>query len=336
MRVLRVENERITVETRGEGEQTANLPALLTVEKTKTLRKPRLRSKMGALEVWDAERLGADLSRCGLAGSPTRVIETKENQSGKRKCQMISRDRLAWAIEQGLNKERESTVTAEVGAERLGRVCIVGEAPRGFAESVSDEIVVLPLTDAHDLARRIEEASPRAVLWASDAKSKRVSAEVASMLGLGLCADCTHLACEGGELMMIRPALSGSVIAKIKSLTEPAMATVRTESGSGSRVIVGVGYGVRHALDRAGALADELGAELCASRRLVDNGDASYEAQVGLTGKTVSPCVYIAIGISGAVHHIAGMERAGTVIAINPDKNAPIFEYADYGILAEF
>ena len=61
-----------------------------------------------------------------------------------------------------------------------------------------------------------------------------------------------------------------------------------------------------------------------------------YEMQVGLTGKTVSPPVYIAVGVSGAVHHIAGMQRAGTVIAINPDKNAPIFEYADYGIVEEF
>jgi len=58
-----------------------------------------------------------------------------------------------------------------------------------------------------------------------------------------------------------------------------------------------------------------------------------YNMQVGLTGKTVSPIVYIAVGVSGAVHHIAGMQKSGTVIAINPDKNAPIFDYADYGIL---
>ena len=60
-----------------------------------------------------------------------------------------------------------------------------------------------------------------------------------------------------------------------------------------------------------------------------------YGLQVGLTGKTVSPPVYIAIGISGAVHHIVGMQHAGMVIAINPDKDAPIFEYADYGILVK-
>ena len=61
-----------------------------------------------------------------------------------------------------------------------------------------------------------------------------------------------------------------------------------------------------------------------------------YELQVGLTGKTVSPSVYIATGISGAVHHIVGMDKSGTVIAINPDKEAPIFDYADYGIVSDF
>ena len=74
--------------------------------------------------------------------------------------------------------------------------------------------------------------------------------------------------------------------------------------------------------------------ETAASRLAVDSEMFPYEKQVGMTGKTVSPAVYIAIGISGAVHHIAGMKQSGTVIAINPDKNAPIFDYADYGIVA--
>ena len=68
------------------------------------------------------------------------------------------------------------------------------------------------------------------------------------------------------------------------------------------------------------------------TRKAVDNDILPYTMQVGLTGKTVSPPVYIAVGVAGAVHHIAGMQKSGTVIAINPDKQAPIFEYADYGI----
>ena len=69
---------------------------------------------------------------------------------------------------------------------------------------------------------------------------------------------------------------------------------------------------------------------------MVDNDILPYTMQVGLTGKTISPPIYIAIGVSGAVHHIAGMEKSGTIIAINPDKNAPIFDYADYGIISDF
>ena len=67
---------------------------------------------------------------------------------------------------------------------------------------------------------------------------------------------------------------------------------------------------------------------------MVDNGYLDYPSQVGLTGKTVAPPVYIAVGVSGAVHHIVGMQQSGTIIAINPDKNAPIFDYADFGIVS--
>ena len=156
------------------------------------------------------------------------------------------------------------------------------------------------------------------------------------MLSLGLCADCTSLDCEEGTLMMYRPALGGSIIAKIKSLTVPAMATVRTESEGVGNIIVAAGYGVRECMDRVRAFADSLGAELCATRKAVDHDFAPYTAQVGLTGKCVAPPVYIALGVSGAVHHIVGMQRAGTVIAVNPDKDAPIFDYADFGIVDEF
>jgi electron transfer flavoprotein alpha subunit len=80
-------------------------------------------------------------------------------------------------------------------------------------------------------------------------------------------------------------------------------------------------------------LAEQLGAEIGASRGLVDMNKMSYDKQIGLTGKTVSPKIYIAIGISGAIHHTCAIEESTTVIAINPDKDARIFDYADYGIV---
>jgi electron transfer flavoprotein alpha subunit len=263
------------------------------------------------------------------------VVKTFENRSGKRRCRFISREALAGVIADALEKNRERVLPTE-GTERLDRVFIVTDAPRAFAESVSDDIHLLELTSEDDLAAKILAGQPSAVLWGSDARSKRVAARVAARLGLGLCADCTALEAVGGELIMYRPALSGSIIAKIRSNTRPAMATVRTDDADVKAIVVGAGYGVKDRLDDLKRFADGLNADFAVSRKLVDNGYAPYERQVGLTGKMVSPPVYLAIGISGAVHHVVGIERSGTVIAINPDKNAPIFDYADYGIVGEF
>ena len=112
------------------------------------------------------------------------------------------------------------------------------------------------------------------------------------------------------------------------------MATVRLVSDSTNDIILGCGRGVANILPQISAYADKIGAQLAASRGLVDMGAAPYEQQIGLTGRTIGCAVYIAAGISGAVHHTCALDRVGTVIAVNPDKNARIFEHADYGIIA--
>ena len=100
-----------------------------------------------------------------------------------------------------------------------------------------------------------------------------------------------------------------------------------------SDIIVSGGKGIAENIEKLEELARKLNAEIGASRGLVDMNKASYDKQIGLTGKTVSPKIYIAVGISGAIHHTCAIEGSGTIIAINPDKDARIFEYADYGIV---
>lgn len=323
--------ESITCTTRDMGIQTAKLPALITIERINTLRLPSIMSKLGEVEVWSAEDIGADIEKCGLKGSPTRVLKTYENYSGKRKCKLITAEELDGVINEALKKNREKVSVAKSDI-KLNRVFIVGDEPYSFAETVSDDITVLEKTDAETIAETIKAQKPNAVLWASDAWSKETAAKVAAMLDLGLCADCTTLETDGEQLIMYRPALSGSIIAKIVSLTKPAMATVRTAK-SGGDIVVAAGWGAKDSLDTVKAFAQRIGADIATTRKAVDNNILPYSMQVGLTGKTVSPPVYIAVGISGAVHHIVGMQQAGTVIAVNPDKDAPIFDYADYGII---
>lgn len=323
--------ESITCTTRDMGIQTAKLPALITVERINTLRLPSIMSKLGEVEVWSAEDIGADIEKCGLKGSPTRVLKTYENYSGKRKCKLITAEELDGVINEALKKNREKVSVAKSDI-KLNRVFIVGDEPYSFAETVSDDITVLEKTDAETIAETIKAQKPNAVLWASDAWSKETAAKVAAMLDLGLCADCTTLETDGEQLIMYRPALSGSIIAKIVSLTKPAMATVRTAK-SGGDIVVAAGWGAKDSLDTVKAFAQRIGADIATTRKAVDNNILPYSMQVGLTGKTVSPPVYIAVGVSGAVHHIVGMQQAGTVIAVNPDKDAPIFDYADYGII---
>jgi electron transfer flavoprotein alpha subunit len=104
-----------------------------------------------------------------------------------------------------------------------------------------------------------------------------------------------------------------------------------------SGIIVAVGRGIKSQenIAKAQELADALGADLAASRPICDAEWLPIDRQIGSSGQTVAPKVYIALGISGAIQHIVGMKNAGTIVAINKDAEAPIFDIADYGIVGD-
>ncbi len=102
-------------------------------------------------------------------------------------------------------------------------------------------------------------------------------------------------------------------------------------------LIVAIGRGIkaRENIPQAEAVAKAMGAEIAASRPICDEGWLPMERQIGSSGQTVAPKLYLALGISGAIQHVVGMKAARTIVAINKDQNAPIFEIADYGIVGD-
>ena len=117
----------------------------------------------------------------------------------------------------------------------------------------------------------------------------------------------------------------------------PFRESARAVDLTAAEIIVSVGRGIREKdnIPVVEELAQALGAELAASRPICDAGWLPMERQVGSSGQTVAPKMYVAVGISGAIQHLVGMKGAKTIVAINKDANAPIFEVADYGIVGD-
>ncbi len=118
-------------------------------------------------------------------------------------------------------------------------------------------------------------------------------------------------------------------------LIKEVMEETQTENIEEAEILVACGRGVKDDLKNIKEFAISIGALTCCSRALVDTGFMPTQKQVGQTGKTVRPSVYIALGISGAVQHLAGMEESDYIIAINNDREAPIFKAAHLGIVAD-
>ncbi len=159
--------------------------------------------------------------------------------------------------------------------------------------------------------------------------------------------DPQFVSIQAGAFRAAEPSGAGNAVEKfavrleasqIRSKPEaPFREAQRSVDLGAADIIVSVGRGIKEKdnLSVVEALASALGAELAASRPICDNGWLPMERQVGSSGQTVSPKVYFAVGISGAIQHLVGMKGSKTVVAINKDENAPIFETADYGVVGD-
>lgn len=317
------------------GEENAKLPALITVERIAKLRFPPMRARIHDIEYLDAKALCADVKKCGLNGSPTKVLRSFESERGRRFCKFLGRDEFFEKIREVMYLDIHDEHKSEENGAKLSEIYAVGEDVAEIASKLSDNVITLERLSADGFVELFSAKKPKVVLFPSDIWGRRIAPEVATRLETGLCADCTLLETDGEKLFMYRPAFGGNITAKIECRTLPQIATVRTVSQSAD-IIVSAGLGVKDELDRVKEFADSIGAQRGASRGLVDAGYAPYEWQVGITGRTVAPKLYIALGISGAVHHTSAIEGSKFIFAINPDKNAQIFDFCDYGFVGKF
>ena len=316
------------------GNSVVSLPAVFSLERVDTLRFASIFSQKKEVKVWNNDNLLVDRSRCGLSGSFTKVIRVVESEKKERKCEFLRYEELDGIIKKSLKEDSDSKNKKYnfIVKEKIDKVAIVGDG-LSDVEHIAKEVIRIPFTDIEETVKKIKTTKVKYILLSAGLKNRVLAPQLAVKLDCGLCADCIGIQASENELHFLRPANCNNVVAEIKIDGKYAMATIREKEDNSGKVIFGIGYGAKDKIDYIMDLARKYNAEIVASRKVVDEGLILYEKQVGLTGKIISPEVYVAWGISGEIQHIVGIEGANTIIAINKDKESKIFSYSDYGII---
>jgi len=292
---------------------------------------------------------------CEVSNGKLKKVSREALTVGRKLAEATGGELVAFADDRAAAED-----AGKLGAKKLYVTPLPGYTTEGATASMKEAV---------------DRAQPAIVLFGGTSNGRDLAPRLAARLDVGVASDVDQLEWKDGKLRARRPVYSGKAFATVDVTGTPAMATTRPnafpaeEAGGGAAevvelaappdgkakvvetktpeagelsiaeadIIVSGGRGLKEAVNFSHIrdLAHAIGGAVGASRATVDAGWIDHQHQVGQTGRVVSPNLYIAAGISGAIQHLAGMSSSKHIVAINKDPEAPIFRIADLGVVGD-